>query len=109
MIKGSARFKVKKLPHESENWSAVAALVGTSSVNTDEKEQAEIEVQTPSDNKGDEITVEIEMYDMDNIKTDVNSSFKDNSILWWQPPELLIMRRNSSVLKTPERQDFLHA
>ena len=46
------------------------------------KEQAEIEVpDVEVTTKSDEITVEIErlagMYDMDNIKTDVNSSFKD--------------------------------
>lgn len=57
------------------------ALVDTLSVNT-MKEQAEIEVpDVEVTTKGDEITVEIErlagMYDMDNIKTDVNSSFKD--------------------------------
>lgn len=57
------------------------ALVDTLSVNT-MKEQAEIEVpDVEVTTKGDEITVEIErlagMYDLDNIKTDVNSSFKD--------------------------------
>lgn len=57
------------------------ALVDTLSVNT-MKEQAEIEVpDVEVTTKGDEIMVEIErlagMYDLDNIKTDVNSSFKD--------------------------------
>ena len=57
------------------------ALVDTLSVNT-MKEQAEIEVpDVEVTTNGDEITVEIErlagMYDLDNIKTDVNSSFKD--------------------------------
>lgn len=57
------------------------ALVDTLSVNT-MKEQSEIEVpDVEVTTNGDEITVEIErlagMYDMDNIKTDVNSSFKD--------------------------------
>ena len=81
-------FKVKKagslsnyLTNRKLKKAVTKALVDTLSVNT-MKEQAEIEVpDVEVTTKGDEITVEIErlagMYDMDNIKTDVNSSFKD--------------------------------
>lgn len=81
-------FKVKKagslsnyLTNRKLKKAITKALVDTLSVNT-MKEQAEIEVpDVEVTTKGDEITVEIErlagMYDMDNIKTDVNSSFKD--------------------------------
>ncbi len=63
--------------------------------------------------KGDEITVEIErlagMHDMDNIKTILNSSFKRQVLRLRErvaTAELLIMRRNSSLVLSRKRQDF---